>query len=142
MRGTPKRTASNESFPAFDTAPAVCRAGEFQFAPGQTHQNGCVQSRASFWCKSGHGTFRVNGRELLFNVTENPGESVNCLNDKSDVAARLRTELAALLAERELTRPALAGDRLRVFPFEPFPRVRIKQFGRGVTDFGQGPIRA
>jgi hypothetical protein len=28
---------------------------------------------------------------------------------------------------------------LRSFPFAPFPRVRIKQFARGVTDFGQGP---
>jgi AraC-like DNA-binding protein/quercetin dioxygenase-like cupin family protein len=45
-----------------DTAPAVCRAGEFQFAPGQTHTNSSVQSRALFWCKSGHGRFAVNGR--------------------------------------------------------------------------------
>jgi len=43
-------------------APAVCRAGEFQFACGQTHANGCVQSRALFWCKSGHGTVRINGQ--------------------------------------------------------------------------------
>jgi hypothetical protein len=41
-----------------------------------------------------------------------------------------------------LTRPAVEAGALRAFPFEPFPRVRIKQFGRGVTDFGQGPIRA
>ena len=44
-------------------APAVCRAGEFQFAGGQTHTNGCVQSRGLFWCKSGHGTVRINGRD-------------------------------------------------------------------------------
>ncbi len=43
-------------------ATAVCRAGEFQFAPNQSHINGCVQSRALFWCKSGHGTFTVNAR--------------------------------------------------------------------------------
>lgn len=48
--------------PRPDTAPAVCRAGEFQFAPGQTHTNSAVQSRALFWCKSGHGRFAVNGR--------------------------------------------------------------------------------
>jgi AraC-like DNA-binding protein len=44
--------------------PVVCRAGEFQFAPHQLHTNGCVQSRALFWCKSGHGTFTVNGQQF------------------------------------------------------------------------------
>lgn len=44
-----------------EAAPAVCRAGEFQFAPLQAHTNNCVQSRALFWCKSGSGTFIVNG---------------------------------------------------------------------------------
>ncbi len=63
MRGPPKRAAPANPGLVFDSAPAVCRAGEFQFAPGQTHRNGCVQSRALFWCKSGHGTFCVNGRE-------------------------------------------------------------------------------
>ena len=82
------------------------------------------------------------GRELLFNVRQNPGESVNRLTDDPDVATRLRSVLIERLAARPLTRPALAGDALRAFPFAPFPRVRIKQFGRGVTDFGQGPIRA
>lgn len=67
MSGSPRRPASVRHSPVtpplFDTAPAVCRAGEFQFAPNQTHSNGCVQSRALFWCKSGHGRFRVNHRE-------------------------------------------------------------------------------
>lgn len=49
--------------PSEAIAPAVCRAGEFQFAGGQTHTNGCVQSRGFFWCKSGHGTVRINGQE-------------------------------------------------------------------------------
>lgn len=53
VRGTP--------LPEHAPAPAVCRAGEFQFAPQQTHTNGCVQSRALFWCRSGHGSFQVNG---------------------------------------------------------------------------------
>ena len=44
-------------------APAVCRSGEFQFAGGQTHVNGCVQSRGLFWCKSGRGTVRINGQD-------------------------------------------------------------------------------
>lgn len=42
-------------------APAVCRAGLFQFAARQHFTNGCVQSRALFWCKSGRGEFEVNG---------------------------------------------------------------------------------
>lgn len=44
-----------------DGAPAVCRAGLFQFAGQQRFTNGCVQSRALFWCKSGRGEFVVNG---------------------------------------------------------------------------------
>lgn len=44
--------------------PAVCRAGEFQFAPRQSHVNGCVQSRGLFWCKSGYGSFKVNGERF------------------------------------------------------------------------------
>jgi AraC family transcriptional regulator of arabinose operon len=42
-------------------APAVCRAGLFQFAADQTFANGCVQSRGLFWCKSGRGEFEVDG---------------------------------------------------------------------------------
>lgn len=46
-----------------DAVPAavVCRAGYFQFAASQRFTNGCVQSRALFWCKSGRGEFVVNG---------------------------------------------------------------------------------
>lgn len=44
-------------------APAVCRAGLFQFSAGQKFTNGCVQSRALFWCKSGRGEFVVNGQK-------------------------------------------------------------------------------
>lgn len=43
-------------------APAVCRAGFFQFAAGKGFTNTRVQSRALFWCKSGHGAFEVDGR--------------------------------------------------------------------------------
>lgn len=43
-----------------ELAPAVCRAGEFQFAPNQTFTNHCVQSRGLFWCKSGRGAFEVD----------------------------------------------------------------------------------
>ena len=48
----------------FDSAPAVCRAGWYQFAPGQEHTNRRVQSRTLFWAKSGRGTITVNGVEF------------------------------------------------------------------------------
>ncbi|MEO7699440.1 MAG: AraC family transcriptional regulator [Opitutus sp.] len=45
---------------ASTAAPAVCRAGLFQFASRQQFTNRQVQSRALFWCKSGSGEFVVN----------------------------------------------------------------------------------
>jgi hypothetical protein len=44
-----------------------------------------------------------------------------------------------VLASRAFTQPAVEHGALKALPFEPFPRTRIKQFSRGVTDFGQGP---
>jgi hypothetical protein len=55
------------------------------------------------------------------------------------VARRLRAALVAQLRAEPATRPALAGDEPLALPFAPFPRTRIRQFARGVTDFGQGP---
>lgn len=65
MQPSSKRRNRGEAVrkPEPDEAPAVCRAGEFQFSPGHFHCNHCVQSRGLFWCKSGHGTFTVNGKE-------------------------------------------------------------------------------
>ncbi|MEO6244912.1 MAG: AraC family transcriptional regulator [Opitutaceae bacterium] len=51
--------------PGAAQAPALCRAGFFQFAAGQRFTNGCVQSRALFWCKSGRGKFVVDGTTHL-----------------------------------------------------------------------------
>ena len=42
-------------------SPAICRAGYFQFTAEQNFTNGCVQSRGLFRCKSGKGTFNVDG---------------------------------------------------------------------------------
>lgn len=60
-----ERRNGAEREPAVDPqsagGPAVCRAGFFQFAARQQFTNGCVQSRALFWCKSGHGAFELNG---------------------------------------------------------------------------------
>ncbi len=43
--------------------PVVCRAGYLQFSGNGNFTNPCVQSRGFFWCKSGKGSFVVNGAE-------------------------------------------------------------------------------
>lgn len=53
--------APRRAGPAAESAPAICRAGWFQFAPQQQFTNRCVQSRGLFWCKSGRGEFVVDG---------------------------------------------------------------------------------
>jgi choline-sulfatase len=82
------------------------------------------------------------GRELLFNVARNPREDTNLTATEPAVLASLRGQLAGLLASRDTTRPALDGSALRAFAFAPFPRQRIRQFARGITDFGQGPVQS
>jgi choline-sulfatase len=78
------------------------------------------------------------GRELLFDLRRNPAEDQNWIETETATVADLRAELVRTLASRQLTRPALAGEGLLALPFAPFPRERIRQFARGVTDFGQG----
>jgi choline-sulfatase len=79
------------------------------------------------------------GRELLFHLRDDPAETRNRLTDSAHVAAALRTEAVRVLASRAFTQPAVEHGALKALPFEPFPRTRIKQFARGVTDIGQGP---
>ncbi len=78
------------------------------------------------------------GRELLFNLRTDATESRSLAAANPSVLASLRTEAVRVLTSRELTRPALEHNALKALPFESFPRTRIKQFARGVTDFGQG----
>ena len=77
------------------------------------------------------------GRELLFNLREDPTESRSLAAAATAIAATLRAEAVRVLSAAELTRPALESGVLKSLPFEPFPRTRIKQFARGITDFGQ-----
>ncbi|MBL9185898.1 MAG: sulfatase-like hydrolase/transferase [Opitutaceae bacterium] len=79
------------------------------------------------------------GRELLFNLRDDPAESRDFAAAAPATLVALRAEAVRVLSAREFTRPAVEGAALKALPFEPFPRVRIKQFARGVTDFGQGP---
>ncbi|MDQ8183166.1 AraC family transcriptional regulator [Pelagicoccus sp. SDUM812005] len=53
-----------------DISPAVCRAGYLQFSGHRTFTNPSVQSRAFFWCKSGRGSFIVNGVEYPLNAQD------------------------------------------------------------------------
>ena len=82
------------------------------------------------------------GRELLFNVAVNPEES-SCWGEREPgVLQALRERLVQHLRETASLHPALDGDALLALPFESFPRERIKQFARGVTDFGQTEEKA
>lgn len=54
-------SVTNKPLPFTNAAPAVCRAGYFQFSGNQHFTNSSVQSRALFWCKSGKGHFILNG---------------------------------------------------------------------------------
>lgn len=79
------------------------------------------------------------GRELLFNLRADPHESRSLALQEPARLAALRDRAVRTLAGRDLTRPAVEKGTLKALPFEPFPRTRIKQFARGVTDFGEGP---
>jgi choline-sulfatase len=81
------------------------------------------------------------GREFLFNLAEDPSES-RCYAAKEPTTMRsMRATLISQIAARELTLPALKDGELCSMPFEIFPRERIKQFARGITDFGQEAVR-
>ena len=81
--------------------------------------------------------FANGGRELLFNLRADPGEARNFAAASPEVLAALRAEAVRTLAARPLSAPAVVDGALKALPFAPFPRTRIKQFARGVTDFGQ-----
>lgn len=79
---------------------------------------------------------------MLFNIAEDPAESM-CLSSKHpEVMETMRQSLIHRLASETLTLPALNanGNDLLDFSFEPYERVRIKQFGSGINDFGQVPV--
>ena len=77
------------------------------------------------------------GRELLFNLRDDPAEARNLMSVESHQALVLRAELIERLQARASTQVALADGELAALTFEPFRRTRIKQFARGVTDFNQ-----
>jgi len=85
--------------------------------------------------------FMANGgREQLFNLSEDPDELHQRIDDKPDVAADLR-ELAVKAVGRPNANRALDGKALRTFSFKRRPDKRIYQFSRsrGVTGFPKHP---
>lgn len=80
------------------------------------------------------------GCEQLFNVTEDPCELNQRLDDKSDVAKRLRDAAIQALSRTNVDR-ALEGALLKAFPFEERPLYRMHQFdvSRGVHGFPKEP---
>jgi len=81
------------------------------------------------------------GREQLFNITDDPAELTQRLDDAPEVAARLRRTAVEYLTDSP-GEAALDGDRLRAFPFEARPTDRrVLQFAydKGVHGFPERP---
>jgi len=80
------------------------------------------------------------GRELLFNVAQDPQELHSQVKQQPQVALRLRRLALAALRRPNADRALEEGD-LRAFPFRPRPLQRIYQmdYSRGVHGFPKRP---
>jgi choline-sulfatase len=78
------------------------------------------------------------GREQLFHLGEDPGETDDRSGDRREVVARLREHAAATVRERGVE-AALDGDDLREQPFEEPGGERIQQFNHPVEGFPEEP---
>jgi len=81
------------------------------------------------------------GREQLFNVTDDPDELKQRIDDEPEVTGRLRQVAAACLAGSP-GEAALDAGALRAFPFERIPAdKRVYQFAsdRGIHSFPERP---
>ncbi len=98
--------------------------------PGQTDFKAMVRQGdwKYIWIANG-------GRELLFNITENPDETRCCKATHPSEFARLKKSLIDHLREKKL-HPALTEDGdLRPLPREAFPPCRILQFEKGMQSY-------
>ena len=75
------------------------------------------------------------GRELLFNVTQNPAETVLCNETHPAQLAGLKHALIEHLISKGLRQTLTPENTLRALPIEPIPLCRILQFERGVSNF-------
>ncbi|MBN1348246.1 sulfatase-like hydrolase/transferase [candidate division KSB1 bacterium] len=80
------------------------------------------------------------GREQLFNLLEDPLESKNRIDQRPPALRSLR-EVALQACDVRGASDALAGNKLREFPFRERPLRRIYQFARsrGVTGYPKHP---
>jgi choline-sulfatase len=80
------------------------------------------------------------GREQLFNLDEDPDETVLRNRDRPEVVAHMRS-LAKQACKSTGAADALNDAELKAFDFEPFDRVRCYQFdaSRGVHGFPDDP---
>jgi arylsulfatase len=86
--------------------------------------------------------FMANGgREQLFNVTEDPHELRQRINDAPEVAKRLREAAVAGASRPNVNRALDEKGALRAFPHQKLPATRIHQFSpsRGITGFPEHP---
>ncbi|MCE5198641.1 MAG: sulfatase-like hydrolase/transferase [Armatimonadota bacterium] len=86
--------------------------------------------------------FMANGgREQLFNLSEDPNELHQRINDAPDVAARLLEQAIKQLASNPNSARTLENGYLKEFPFMERPLVRIYQMdgSRGVQGFPERP---
>jgi len=80
------------------------------------------------------------GHELLFNLRRDASESRPLTAAEPARVASLRAEAIRTLAGHPITQPAVEDRTLKALSFGPFPRTRIEQFARGITDCGQGAL--
>lgn len=80
------------------------------------------------------------GRELLFNLVDDPNELANCSASDAATLERLHATAVDVCAPTEV-RDALEDGKLRAFPFKERDRGRIYQFdrSRGVAGFPEKP---
>lgn len=77
------------------------------------------------------------GRELLFNLAEDPCELSLANEREPEMLRRLRLAGIAECSAHTLLRPALENHEFKKFDYQLLPLKRIRQFdtSRGVTDF-------
>jgi arylsulfatase len=80
------------------------------------------------------------GREQLFDVTHDPDEKQQLLDNQPEVVERLR-QIAVAALDNEIGSSALEHGRLRAFDFEARPMKRIHQMAgdKGVRNFPNRP---
>jgi arylsulfatase len=113
----------------------------------RSHVFGCwgTPGRRGFKCMVRHGDWKYiflgnGGRELLFDLRRDPKE-LRLWHKTNPTKLRQLRAIAIGECEHPGLRAALRKRALRAFPFQQWPKQRIKQFAlsRGVRDFPRRP---